>query len=92
LIALATSRAIKQRKPKGKTKIGIIPQPDGTQVLFTSGASRITKIATSETITLPMKAKARYFSNKEALSALFFVAGWILELGFLAILLEYWLG
>ena len=39
-----------------------------------------------------MKAKARYFSNKDELSALFFVAGWILELGFLAILLEYWLG
>ena len=92
LIALATRSAIKQRKPKGKTKIGIIPQPDGTQVLFTRGASRITKTATKETITLPMKAKARYFSNKGASCALPFVADWILELGFLAILLEDWLG
>ena len=92
LIALATRSAIKQRKPKGKTRIGIIPQPDGTQVLFSSGASRITKIASTETITLPMKAKARYFSNKDALSALLLDVDWILELGFLAILLEYWLG
>jgi hypothetical protein len=92
LIALATRSATKQRKPKGKTKIGIIPQPDGTQVLFSSGANRITKIASTETITLPMKAKARYFSNKDAPSALLFDVDWILELGFLAILLEYWLG
>lgn len=39
-----------------------------------------------------MKAKARYFSNKDALSALLLDVDWILELGFLAILLEYWLG
>ena len=61
-------------------------------MLLTSGASRITKIAPTETITLPMKAKARYFSNKDAAVELSFAEGWILELGFLAILLEYWLG
>ena len=92
MIALATSKAIRQAAPKGITKIGIIPQPDGTQVLLTRGANRITKIAPMETITLPMKAKARYFSNTDAIEESPLVEDWILELGFLAILLGYWLG
>ena len=78
--------------PNGITRIGIMPQPEGTQVLLTSGAKRMTRIAPTETITLPMKAKARYFSREDSGAELPFGEESRLELGFLAILLEYWLG
>jgi hypothetical protein len=78
--------------PNGITRIGIMPQPEGTQVLLTSGANRMTRIATTETITLPTKAKARYFSREDSGAELPAGEESILELGFLAILLEYWLG
>ena len=89
LIALDTKRVIRHRTPNGITKIGTIPQPDGTQVLLTNGASRITKMARTDTRTLPRKPKARYFSRGELVSG---EVDWILELGFLAIPLDYWLG
>jgi hypothetical protein len=92
LIALATSKAIRQTKPKGITKIGIIPQPTGTQVLLTRGASKMTRIARNETTTLTKKAKARYFSKVTEAEGLALLEERGLDLGLLAILLEYWLG
>lgn len=69
-----------------------MPQPVGNQVLLTRGAKRITNIAPIETITLPRKAKARYFSRDDSGAEFPVEEESILELGFLAILLEYWLG
>ena len=65
--------------------------PLGTNVPLVSGARIIMKIVITETITLPKKPKARYFSNKDEESALLLLAAGILEV-LLAILLEYWLG
>jgi len=90
-LAFAISKPIRQRKPKGNSKIGIIPQPCGTQVLFISGANRIIRTAPREITTLPRKPKARYFSNGLVDST----GVWPLEAFFedvlLDILLEYWL-
>jgi hypothetical protein len=74
------------------TRIGIIPQPEGTQVLLTKGESRITRIATTETKTLATKPMARYFSTKLEESPLVLAEAGLLALDLLAILLEYWLG
>jgi hypothetical protein len=52
----------------------------------------MTRIAPTETITLPMKANARYFSRADSGAEFPFEVESRLELGFLAILLEYWLG
>jgi hypothetical protein len=90
--ALATSSVIRHKTPKGITRIGIIPQPEGTQVLETSGDSRMTKIARTETKTLATKPIARYFSTKLVDSAEDLATGALLAGGLLAILLEYWLG
>ena len=80
-MALEIKSAIRQTKPKGITKIGTIPQPDGTQVLLISGESKMTRSAPIEITTLPKKPKARYFSEEA-----------LLGVDLLAILLEYWLG
>jgi hypothetical protein len=74
------------------TRIGIIPQPVGTQVLLTKGDRRITRIATIETKTLARKPMARYFSTKLDEFASVPVVEGVFTRGLLAILLEYWLG
>ena len=86
------SRLIRQRTPKGMTRIGIIPQPVGTQVLLSNGDKRMTRIATIETKTLATKPMARYFSAKLDEFASVPVVEGLFTLGLLAILLEYWLG
>jgi hypothetical protein len=87
-LAFTTRSAIRQTKPKGITRIGIIPQPVGTQVLFTNGAKMITNTAAAEITMLIKKPKARYFSTGLVVSA--GLAALFLVLLF-AILLEYWL-
>jgi hypothetical protein len=91
LSALATSKAIRHTKPKGITSIGTIPKPAGTEPAPENEENRITRIARTDAITLPMKPIARYFSRTEALTGVVFEADRVLEESFLAILLEYWL-
>lgn len=91
-MALEIKSAIRQTKPKGITKIGTIPQPDGTQVLLISGESKITSSAPIEITTLPKKPKARYFSTELVDSASDLPEEALLGVDLLAILLEYWLG
>ena len=61
-------------------------------MLLTKGDRRMTRIAPTETNTLPTKPIARYFSIKLDDSALVLAEAGLFAGGLLAILLEYWLG